>query len=110
MAFYVVFSGNNFPNENQMNRNCGLIDQMERIVAKPHQSNNLQALNSELNTNTNTNTNMNSSSQSPNIAALKPTIPKTIDGLIECIATKGDVYEEKIIAEIAQMNERTLFR
>lgn len=108
MAFYVVFSGNNFPNENQMNRNCGLIDQMERIVVKPHQSNNLQALNSEMNTNTNMN--MNSSQSPPNNAALKPTIPTTIDGLIEYIAKNGDENEEKIIAEIAQMNERTLFR
>lgn len=87
-----------------MNRNCGNIEQMERNVninvnVPPHQAHNQQPLNSEMHMNT-----------TPNIAAAKPPIPTTIDGLIKFIATNGDEYEEKIIAEIAQMNERTLFR
>lgn len=103
MAFYVVFSGNNYLNENQMSRNCGNIEQMERNIINTHHSNKQQqqqpqqALISDVNT-------------TLNIAATKPTIPTTIDGLIEFIAINGDSYEEKIIAEIAQMNERSLFR
>ncbi|XP_055327028.1 SURP and G-patch domain-containing protein 1 isoform X2 [Sitodiplosis mosellana] len=99
---FEVFSGNNYLNENQMSRNCGNIEQMERNFVNPHQSNKQQqqqkqqqALNSET---------------PSNIAATKPTIPTTIDGLIEYISTMGDSFEEKIIAEIAQMNERSLFR
>lgn len=38
------------------------------------------------------------------------TIPTTIDDLIECIALHGDQHEEIIKHQIAQMNERTLFR
>lgn len=38
------------------------------------------------------------------------TIPTTIDGLIKYIAENGDHWEEVIVDEIAQMNERTLFR
>lgn len=104
MAFYVVFSGNNYLNENQMSRNCSNIEQMERNFVNPHQMNkHLQQQPHELNSNLNA---MSSSS----IAATKPTIPTTIDGLIDYIATMGDSFEEKIIAEIAQMNERSLFR
>lgn len=101
MEFYVVFSGNNL-NDNQMNRNYGNIDQMERNVVHKHEVNSLQPLNSS------------EMSTASNIAALKSTIPttipKTIDGLIEYIAINGDDFEEKIVAKIAQMNERTLFR
>lgn len=97
MEFYVVFSGNNL-NDNQMNRNYGNIDQMERNVAHKHEVNSLQPLNSS------------EMSTASNIAALKSTIPKTIDGLIEYIAINGDDFEEKIVTKIAQMNERTLFR
>lgn len=75
-----------------MSRNCGNIEQMERNIINIHQTNKQQALNSDM-----------------NIAA-KTTIPTTIDGLIEYIAKNGDSFEEKIIAEIAQMNERSLFR
>lgn len=96
MVFYVVFSGNNYLNENQMSRN---IEQMERNNVNTHQQmNNPLPLNSDLN-------------PSINIAATIPTnIPTNIDDLIEYIAKNGDNCEEKIIAEIAQMNERSLFR
>lgn len=100
MVFYVVFSGNNYLNENQMNRNCGNIEQMDENPRQSNQSHSLPPLNTDLNT---TNT-------TANIAATKSTIPTTIDGLIEFIAVNGDEYEEKILTEIAQMNERTLFR
>lgn len=79
-----------------MNRNCGNIEQMD---ANPRQSHSLPPLNTNLNTNT-----------TANIAAAKSTIPTTITDLIEFIAKNGDEHEEKIITEIAQMNERTLFR
>lgn len=95
MVFYVVFSGNDYQNENQMSRDCGNIEQMDQNVTLS--SNNRQTLNSE-------------SNAASNVAALKPTIPTTIDGLIEYIAKNGDYYETKIIEEIAQMNERSLFR
>lgn len=96
MVFYVVFSGNNYLNENQMSRNCGNIEQMD---ANARQSHSLPPLNTDSNTNT-----------PANIIAAKSTIPTTIDGLIEFIAKNGDEHEEKIITEIAQMNERSLFR
>lgn len=100
MVFYVVFSGNNFLNENQMKRHCGNVEPMERNVnINPHQTHNLPPLNSEMHLN-----------PTINPAAVKSPIPTTIDGLIEFIANNGDEYEEKIIAEIAQMNERSLFR
>lgn len=84
-----------------MNRHCGNVEQMERNVnINPHQTQNLQPLNSE----------MPMIQSTSNQAAAKPPIPTTIDGLIEFIANNGDEHEEKIIAEIAQMNERTLFR
>lgn len=38
------------------------------------------------------------------------TIPTTIDGLIMYIAINGDEFEGKILAEMAKMNEPTLFR
>ncbi|XP_031635999.1 SURP and G-patch domain-containing protein 1 isoform X2 [Contarinia nasturtii] len=89
------FEGNNYLNENQMSRN---IEQMERNIVNTHQQMNPQPLNSDMN-------------PSINIAATIPTnIPTNIDDLIEYIAKNGDSFEEKIIAEIAQMNERSLFR
>lgn len=82
-----------------MNRNYANIDQMERnVVNKQHQVNSLQPLNTS------------DISTASNIAALKSTVPTTIDGLIEYIAKNGDDFEEKIAADIAQLNERTLFR
>lgn len=84
-----------------MNRNCGNIEQMDENPHQSIQSHSLPPLSTDLNTNTNT---------TANIAATKSTIPTTIDGLIEFIAINGDEHEEKIITEIAQMNERTLFR
>lgn len=97
MVFYVVFSGNDFPNDTQMIRDCGNVEHTDRNIINTHPLNSRQVLNSELNA-------------PPNVAALKPTIPTTIDGLIEYIAKNGDSYEEKIIDEIEQMNERSLFR
>lgn len=93
MVFYVVFSGNDYQSESQMSRDCGNIEQMDPNLINTHPSNSRQALNAPL-----------------NVSTVKPTIPTTIDGLIEYIAKNGDSFEEKIIAEIAQMNERSLFR
>lgn len=97
MVFYVVLSGNDYQSETQKSRDSGNIEQMDPNIINTHPSNSRQALNSELNA-------------PMNVSTLKPTIPTTIDGLIEYIAKNGDSFEEKIIAEIAQMNERSLFR
>lgn len=95
MVFYVVFSGNDYQNEIQMNRDCGNIEQMEHNIINPQPSNSRHSDQSNVST---------------NVAAIKSTIPTTIDGLIEFIAKNGDNCETKIIDEIAQMNERSLFR
>lgn len=86
MVFYVVFSGNTFTNDN--------LDQQQQQINKPHPLSNNDVM---------------SNQSSPTTTSLQ-FIPTTIDGLIEYIAKNGDNFEGKIISEIEQMNERTLFR
>lgn len=86
MVFYVVLSGNTFTNDN--------LDQQQQQINKTHPLSNNDIM----------------SNQSSSTTTSSQVIPTTIDGLIEYIAKNGDDFEGKIISQIEQMNERTLFR
>lgn len=121
MVFCIVFPGNKYPNENQMIR--GNVEQMALNVvvntSTPNPIANINLTNypdNDINVETQqeirsiqqeTDEQINDQLNSSNLII---PIPTTIDGLIEYIALNGDEHEEKIISQIAQMNERSLFR
>lgn len=137
MVFCIVFSGNNYLNEihdqNITNNGNNMID-MARAgqPANPINSNQLNASvchgyddghdNNDINAQCGAGHGVTASISSPSTSATPMTatssnvnananaIPTTIDDLIEFIAISGDQFEEKIISEITQMNEPTLFR
>lgn len=120
MVFCIVFSGNNYLNENHdqniaaNGNNCIDMARAGHTSNPPINSNQLNA--SVATASVTVSHPLPSTSATPMTAqpskanASAYAIPTTIDGLIEFIAINGDEFEEKILIEINQMNEPTLFR
>lgn len=121
MEFCIVFSGNNYLNEKH-DQNIAAIGNNCIDMARAGHTTNPPINSNQLNANAGGHGATASASSSPSTSATpitatssKPNanmnaIPTTIDGLIEFIAINGDAFEEKILTEITQMNEPTLFR
>lgn len=119
MVFCIVFSGNNCLNEKH-DRNIASNGNNCIDMARAGQTSNPPINSKQLNASachgatasvtspSTTATPMTATSSKANATA--NAIPTTIDGLIEFIANNGDEFEEKILTEITQMNEPTLFR
>lgn len=123
MVFYIVFSGANIPNDAHLMSGHGNADQMVTTTNPNHVPHVLlhrgpdgdvsiggqdTMLDNRSECNEHADEQRSSSAQALNLSNAK--IPTTIDDLIECIALNGDQHEEIIKAQIAQINERSLFR
>lgn len=122
MVFCIVFSGNNYLNEkhdqNIAANGSNCID-MARAGHATNPTINLNQLNAGVRHGATASVpspsmpatpSMTATTSNANVSATANPIPTTIDGLIEFIAKNGDEFEEKILNEITQMNEPTLFR
>lgn len=120
MVFHAVFSGNNFANDSidririsPPDDNSDAHEQeQEQHQQQPHHQqpqsdpqSQSQSQSQQINYSHQLSDSMNNT-PSPGLI----NIPTTIDGLIEYIAKNGDDFEGRILSEIAQINERTLFR
>lgn len=123
MVFYIVFSGANIPNDaHVMSGHCNA-DRMASTTNPNHAPHILSHRGPDDDISMGGQDTMpdnrsecieHADEQRPSLAQSlnlsNAIIPTTIDDLIECIALNGDQHEEIIKAQIAQMNERSLFR